>query len=242
MNSKKNSTMTIEQKKAKRAAYAKKYYAQLKAKKAEASGKPVVKKAAAKAEAKKAGRPKKQFAAKSNEKSSKLTMKSAYKLFGKTAKSVSNLKKCSKEIGKFYTEALKTSDQKYISRVSKLFSKIGFTYSADKSLMEFESNAKVKTPKAKKPKEPIEIKVSIEDASSEKTKRKYAKRDEDTDDTAGMNDDEDDGDDGEDIEDDADEDENCNVSDSRDREMDEEALDNMHEMEEAMHENGEWED
>lgn len=77
------------------------------------------------------------------------TMKTAVQLFDQIKWHVSAVKKSTKNVGKFLTEAMKTGDEKYIAKVLKLFGRIGYVYTADNQIVTFENNAKVKLPKVK---------------------------------------------------------------------------------------------
>ena len=120
-----------------------------------AASKTVAKKTSTKTAAKK--RAKKQMAKKIakktakkiGEKPSKHTMKTAIKVFDHAKKHVSGLKKCTKQIGKFISETMKTGDEKYIAKVQKLFARIGYVYTPENQFVTFENNAKVKLPKVK---------------------------------------------------------------------------------------------
>lgn len=120
--------------------------------------KPLAKKPAQKAVAKKLV--KKPISAKAIKKPVKLTMQNAVNVFTHAKKHVSGMKKCTKEIGKFFTEAFKTGDEKYIAKVVKLFERIGYVYDSLSETVSFENDAKVKLPKAKPTKKSIVEKVT----------------------------------------------------------------------------------
>ena len=79
----------------------------------------------------------------------KLTMQNAVTFFNRNKKYVRNIKKTTKELGKFLTEVFKTGDEKYISCVLKLFERIGYVYDSKTGFVTFENSAKVKLPKVK---------------------------------------------------------------------------------------------
>ena len=88
-------------------------------------------------------------AKKISEKPSKHTMKTAIEVFDHAKKHVSGLKKCTKQIGKFISETMKTGDEKYIAKVQKLFARIGYVYTPENQFVTFENNAKLELPKVK---------------------------------------------------------------------------------------------
>lgn len=103
-------------------------------------------------------------------KSTKRTLKDALKIFNSTKKHVSNIKKCTKHIGKFLAETLKTGDEKYIAKVLKLFGRIGYVYAPEYDFVTFENGAKVKRPK---------VKIAADPAKKERrAKKQMAKKEE----------------------------------------------------------------
>ena len=103
----------------------------------------------------------KKTAKKISEKPPKHTMKTAIKVFDHAKKHVSGLKKCTKQIGKFISETMKTGDEKYIAKVQKLFARIGYVYTPENQFVTFENNAKVKLPKVKVAKKTSEKKDPV---------------------------------------------------------------------------------
>lgn len=129
----------------------------------------------------------KKMEVKADKKAAKEFTKELHKIFEGGRKQVSAVKKLTKTIGKFLTNAAKNPDPKAFARATKLFGILGYVYDPETGFVNWENNAKVKLPKVKAKKEEVVAEPTNEE-KPKKLRRPRVKKDKGSEEeTGGLN-------------------------------------------------------